>query len=171
MPKYLKGWMMTMNKEVIFVAVDSGKSHTKVAWYEWNNPKQLMLTDIFRTVATPITKSDFFNADMIVKYEDCYYDVGHHEIRLTSDNSKLTMAHELCVYTGATALLDLNVNLKETQFVKLAVNVPLHDFKIDKRKYIDLYKNKAVKMTRLICFMKVVVRLLKIRQRGREITM
>jgi len=136
-----------VNKEMIYIAIDSGKSHTKVAWYERNNPKNLIITDAFRTAATSIKPSDFFNSGTVIKYDGCYYDVGHNEVRLTSENSKLTMTHELCVFTGiATALVDLDMNPKETQFIKLAINVPLHDFKTDKKKYIDQYKNKAVKL-------------------------
>jgi len=136
-----------MNKEMIYIAVDSGKSHTKVAWYERNNPKNLMMTDVFRTTATSIKPSDFFNAGTVIKYDGCYYDVGQNEVKLSSENSKLTIVHELCVYTGiATALIDLDMNPKETHFVKLAINVPLHDFKTNKEKYIDQYKNKVVKL-------------------------
>lgn len=136
-----------MKQELIYIAVDSGKSHTKVAWYERNDLKGLMMTDVWRTVATPIIKKDFFNADLVVKYKDQYFDVGHNEVRLSSENSKLNVTHEICVYTGiAKALLNLGVNLKETHLIKLAINVPLHDFKVDKRKYINRYQNKTVKI-------------------------
>ena len=139
---------MIMNNEMIFVSVDSGKSHTKVAWYQNNNPRGLMMTDVFRTVATPIVLNDFFNAERIIKYDDTFYDVGHNEVRLSSENSKLTMTHELCVYTGiATALVGLKVDLQETHYIKLAINVPLHDFKMNRHKYIEKYQNKTISLT------------------------
>ena len=136
------------DKKLIYISIDSGKSHTKVAWYENNDLTAKMMTDVFRSVVNPIVLNDFFNTERIIKYENTFYDVGGDEVRLSYENSKLTMIHELCIYAGiAMALIDLKVGLQEVQPVKVAINVPLHDFKMNREKYIQKYLNKCVELT------------------------
>jgi len=137
-----------MNK-TINLSVDSGKSHTKMAWYKHNDPTSKIMADSFSTVMdVGVQPNGFLNGGTLVEYKGILYEVGGtSEPSLESDNTKLSELHELCIFTAiAQMLIKLNLQLHQTQYIHLAINVPLHDYLNIQDEYINKYKSRHVKL-------------------------
>lgn len=133
----------------IYVSVDSGKSHTKVAWYRNNNTKDRIMSDSFRTVLDKNEQStDFSSGGRLIEYRNNVYEVGgNDEPVLDSDNTKLSELHEICTLTAiAQTLIYMKVQLHHTHHIHLAINVPLSDYMNKKEDYLNKYKSKCVKL-------------------------
>lgn len=133
----------------INLSVDSGKSHTKMAWYEGNDPKENIRSDSFPTMVDEVSEpSGFLTGGTLVEYQGKLYEVGGtNEPSLESDNTKLSELHERCIFTAiAKMLIKLNAKLHQTQYIQLAINVPLHDYMTIQKDYLDQYKSRHVKL-------------------------
>lgn len=133
----------------INLSVDSGKSHTKMAWYANNDPKGNIMSDSFPTMVDEVTQlNGFLNGGTLVEDKGKLYEVGGtSEPSLEFDNTKLSELHERCIFTAiAKMLIKLNVQLHQTQYIHLAINVPLHDYMTIQNEYINQYKSRHVKL-------------------------
>lgn len=123
--------MYLFNKDLIHVAVDSGKSGGKYAFLGQNNE---IAADVISTIVKPIEATDQFigSADRIV-VEDNHYLVGGVEGDIVFDinDSKLEDKHELSIFTAVARVLanHLSLDLSNTINIDLSINVPLEDFK------------------------------------------
>jgi len=142
-----------MNKtinETKYIAVDSGKSNTKYAWFEENKPsKKNIKADSFRSIVSEVTIDGVSTTNNLLIHRGIAYDVGGTDERaLESSNSKLTDKHKLCVYTAiAKALVEMNIDdTDDIHHIDLSINVPLSEFKTLKDEYIKTYQNKEVNL-------------------------
>lgn len=136
-----------MNK-IINLSVDSGKSHTKMAWYDNNDSKANIMSDAFPTMVEMTQPAGFLTGGTLVEYQGKCYEVGGtSEPSLEFDNTKLGELHELCIFTAiAKMLLKLELPHHQLQYVQLAINVPLHDYMTIQKDYLTQYKSRHVKL-------------------------
>jgi len=136
-----------MKNDIKYISVDTGKSHTKYAWFKNNKPETKNIESAkFKSVVNETTFDELTNQDTLITYDSKVYDVGGTDGRtLESTNSKLSEHHKLCTYTAiANALAMAGTSNRETHIVDLSINVPLADFKTIKDDYIKEYKGKAI---------------------------
>ena len=136
--------------KVLYIAVDSGKSATKYAHFHKNQPgKKNIKAGSFKSIITEATLDELAGADNLVVHRGIAYDVGGTDERaLESNNTKLTDAHKLFVYTAiAKALLAMEMeidDIDEMHQIDLSINVPLAEFKKLKDEYTKEYRGKEV---------------------------
>ena len=137
-----------MEKQIKYIAVDSGKSNTKYAWFDENKPsKKNISANNFKSVVVEAVLDGVSATDNLLVYRGIAYDVGGADERaLESNNSKLTEDHKLFVYTAiAKVLQEMNLgDINETHHIDLSINVPLAEFKSLKDEYIKEYRGKDV---------------------------
>jgi len=136
-----------MKNEIKYISVDTGKSHTKYAWFEGSvlDVKNIK-ADSFKSVISEIAPDELTRRETLITYDNKTYDVGGNDGRaLESSNSKLSNHHKLCTYVAiAKALLRISENNRSTHIIDLSINIPLAEFKIKKEEYIQGYKGKVV---------------------------
>lgn len=139
---------MLDKNENIYISVDTGKSHTKYAWFSSNKlDSKDIHADKFKSVVSETIPNSLNSCDTLTVYDGVTYDVGGDERSLESSNSKLSNHHKLCTYTAiAKSLLQMNMNTQHTYFIDLSINVPLLEFKTKKDDYIKKYKNQTVSL-------------------------
>lgn len=140
------GKMYQFNKDLIHVAVDSGKSSTKYAYLGQNGE---IFADSIATLFKPVDLNEGFtgSADKIIIGDNAWQIGGMDgDIRFDEENSKLKENHEKLIYTAIARVLTqhLSLDLSKTINVSLSVNVPLEDFKDVniKSKYVEAYLSK-----------------------------
>ena len=144
------GKMYQFNKDLIHVAVDSGKSSTKYAYLGKNGE---IFADSIATLFVPISVDNAFNgtSDKIIIGENAWLIGGTDgDIRFAEENSKLSENHEKLIYTAIARVLTqhLDLELSGVVNVSVSVNVPLDDFKLKdvKAKYVEAYLNKEIEL-------------------------
>lgn len=147
--------MYQFNKDLIHVAVDSGKGGTK---YCFLNSDSELATDVITTNIREVGPDDEFkgSGDDIIIYngDGCkrfFVGVVENEVDIDSDSTKLMEKHEVCIYTSVARVLSKHLNLDSevTHEISLTVNVPLHDFKQKtvKEQYVSNYDDKTIKLS------------------------
>jgi len=134
---------------IIYLSVDSGKSHTKMAWYEGNDREAKIKSRAFPTMIEEVSQpNSFLTGGTLVEYQGKFYEVGGaSEPSLEFDNTKLGELHELCIFTAiGKVLLKLKLPHHQTQYIQLAINVPLHDYITIQKDYLNKYKSRHVKL-------------------------
>lgn len=140
-----------LKENIIYISCDAGMSDTKYAWFNMDGS---ILAESMSTVMTKndVNEDSTFKGDSyLVKYNNESYLIGgSQDYELDNNNSKLTLTHELCVYTSiANVILKMNLPLNMIHCVDLSLNLPLEDFKQEKQKeeYIKKYLNKQINIT------------------------
>ena len=145
--------MYQFNKDLIHVAVDSGKSSTKYAYLGHNGE---IFADSIATLFKPVDLDEGFTGttDKIIIGANAWLIGGlDGDIRFDEENSKLKENHEKLIYTAIARVLTnhLSLDLSEIINVSLSVNVPLEEFKnvAVKQKYVDTYLSKEGEIVEL----------------------
>lgn len=138
--------MYQFNKDLIHVAVDSGKSSTKYAYLGQNGE---IFADSIATLFKSVDLDEGFSgsSDKVIIGDKAWLVGGlDGDIRFDEENSKLKENHEKLIYTAIARVLTqhLSLDLSKTINISLSVNVPLDDFKVPevKQKYVDAYLSK-----------------------------